>query len=797
MRVLKRSAGFTALVLILALSLSFGAGAASLDPFPDGTGHWAEPYLRRAVSEGLLAGDSTGRLAPDSPATLAQTLTVLARMLWPTARVSAEDMGLPAGRWYSGSAAAARAMGLSFDAAELDSSYFPRARAFTLLAEAFRLIPAEPDYAVLAAFSDSGDLLDGERAAAAAMVSAGIVNGSGGRLDPRSPLTRAELVTMLLRIAEHTFTAAPQSLTGGAVLKSAADLAGKRHGGRLWLTCDAGDVDLGGVTAETVVVLSRNAAVRVDSRTSIDRLVIAGGGGETLDLDPGRVGALVIADGAPKTVTVSGNVDTVELTADGLNVTVRSRTSRLVVSGRGNTVSVPSGTTKGIALTSLAEDNTVYSRVNLARIDVDGRQNKLVLSGGCAAAVVGGVSCTVSGGVYISSLNVTSRSANVLVAGNRTNSFPTGAGGVSFALSAPSTVDAAGPLTLTATAEGYEFADCTLTWYLDGRAVSTQNVTVGYGANTFTCDVPLDLADGMSAWRHVSAVLTYRDGSTARRTAVVLLTGTDSLLDGAEIRITPEDHALSSHIKATATVTNPLAVTCTAVWTVEGRTVSSETVRIGPAPVTLTVDRDLDFMAASEKGTVALRLTVSGSAASASATATLSTMTPQKALDTVTAVYAGDYTLEWALANDYDPVTKTVWVNAKGYASDTRYLIWVNKTYQRVNIFEGSQGSWTLTHTFLCGTGNNNRGTATPTSVSKVRHRLEGGWTHSTYNVRPVVYFLTGGYAFHSRLYDPTHSYLTDPSIGFPVSLGCIRMYDEDVRWIYDNIPTDTTVVVH
>jgi len=63
--------------------------------------------------------------------------------------------------------------------------------------------------------------------------------------------------------------------------------------------------------------------------------------------------------------------------------------------------------------------------------------------------------------------------------------------------------------------------------------------------------------------------------------------------------------------------------------------------------------------------------------------------------------------------------------------------------------------------------------------------------------VRPVVNFRVGsGYAFHSRLYNPGHNYLTDPSIGFPVSHGCIRMYDEDVQWIYDNIPNNTSVVV-
>ena len=35
-----------------------------------------------------------------------------------------------------------------------------------------------------------------------------------------------------------------------------------------------------------------------------------------------------------------------------------------------------------------------------------------------------------------------------------------------------------------------------------------------------------------------------------------------------------------------------------------------------------------------------------------------------------------------------------------------------------------------------------------------------------------------------------------DASIGYPISHGCVRMYDEDVAYIYNNIPVGTTVVV-
>jgi len=165
-------------------------------------------------------------------------------------------------------------------------------------------------------------------------------------------------------------------------------------------------------------------------------------------------------------------------------------------------------------------------------------------------------------------------------------------------------------------------------------------------------------------------------------------------------------------------------------------------------------------------------------------------------LGKVTTGYKGDFTLEWANNNDLTEYEKEVWINAKGYASDSDYLIWVSIAYQRVNIFEGSEKNWELIRSSIVGTGAPGSGTAT--GVCKTTYKQKDGWTTSKYTVRPVVRFRQGtGYAFHSRLYYPKDTgRLIDARIGFPVSHGCIRMYDEDIWFIYDNIPDGTTVVI-
>ena len=155
--------------------------------------------------------------------------------------------------------------------------------------------------------------------------------------------------------------------------------------------------------------------------------------------------------------------------------------------------------------------------------------------------------------------------------------------------------------------------------------------------------------------------------------------------------------------------------------------------------------------------------------------------------------YEGDYTIQYALDHDYTDYEKSVFVNYKGYSSSTEYLIWVNRAYQRTNVYIGSKGHWKLIKVFVVGTGR--PGSVTPVGVFKVFGK-QSGWYKTKYDVKPIVNFYQGGYAFHSRLLYHGTDEVKDPSIGFPVSLGCMRMYNEDIQWMYDNIPIWTTVVV-
>ena len=166
---------------------------------------------------------------------------------------------------------------------------------------------------------------------------------------------------------------------------------------------------------------------------------------------------------------------------------------------------------------------------------------------------------------------------------------------------------------------------------------------------------------------------------------------------------------------------------------------------------------------------------------------------PTKIFDTVQSSYKGNYKSSYN--PDYLDITKQNFVNNRGYSSNTQYLVWANLATQKVNVFQGSKGKWNLIKVFRCASGE--RATPTPQGVTYVTYK-QTKWKTDSYVCKPIVRFYPNtGYAFHSVLYKPDESGIKDGSIGFPVSHGCLRMKPSSIQWIYDNIPTKTTVVIY
>lgn len=130
---------------------------------------------------------------------------------------------------------------------------------------------------------------------------------------------------------------------------------------------------------------------------------------------------------------------------------------------------------------------------------------------------------------------------------------------------------------------------------------------------------------------------------------------------------------------------------------------------------------------------------------------------------------------------------------ANAYSSDTNYLVLVNRATHKVGIFTGSKGNWQMNFYWDCADGKES--TPTVTGVFTVGKK---GYYFDSDGVRCYYYTqFYKGYLFHSVLYNPKNGNLADGRVGMALSHGCVRLQIDNAKWIYDNIPKGTTVVVY
>lgn len=131
-------------------------------------------------------------------------------------------------------------------------------------------------------------------------------------------------------------------------------------------------------------------------------------------------------------------------------------------------------------------------------------------------------------------------------------------------------------------------------------------------------------------------------------------------------------------------------------------------------------------------------------------------------------------------------------LRANLYSSTTPYLLMVNRSRHKVYIFQGYRGNWKQIREWYCGDG----AASTPTveGTFKVQSR---GYYFDSGSAR--CYWWTqfyGNYLFHSVLYHKDGT-LMDGRVGMALSHGCVRLEIQNAKWIYDTIPSGSTVVVY
>jgi lipoprotein-anchoring transpeptidase ErfK/SrfK len=133
---------------------------------------------------------------------------------------------------------------------------------------------------------------------------------------------------------------------------------------------------------------------------------------------------------------------------------------------------------------------------------------------------------------------------------------------------------------------------------------------------------------------------------------------------------------------------------------------------------------------------------------------------------------------------------------AQGYASSTGYAILVDCSHHLVSIYKGYQNHWTRIQRYSCGDGAARTPTKKGVFTVGIKERYFGS---SSYRCWYATQF-SGNYLFHSVLYYPASTpsrVIPGKQLGRGVSHGCVRLALNDAKWIYDNIPRNTRVVVY
>lgn len=131
-------------------------------------------------------------------------------------------------------------------------------------------------------------------------------------------------------------------------------------------------------------------------------------------------------------------------------------------------------------------------------------------------------------------------------------------------------------------------------------------------------------------------------------------------------------------------------------------------------------------------------------------------------------------------------------INSKNLSSNTKYLIGVDLSNFKVNVFTGKTNEWKFLKSYLCTIGK----PSTPTPKGTFLIGIKGLYFGVEKGYKCWYYTqFKGNYLFHSIIYNLDGS-IRDGRLGMRLSDGCVRLLKENAKWIYDNIPEGTKVYI-
>lgn len=251
-------------------------------------GHWGIEAMKDWVNRGLMTGYPDGSLKPDEPVTRAE----LARMVNTVFNYSsAADPGftdVPSAAWYYADVAATAGAGIIDgypDGRYMPSAPVRRQEAAKMLAGAFKLTATEQEMTAspLSAFQDGDEAHAYAENALVKLLADGSLTGyPDNTLRPLQPVTRAEAVVLLSRLAEEVIlksgTYKDLNIDGNLIVNTAGvKLENAVVKGNVYLTAGIGNGD-----------------IEITGSDIQGALYVNGGGSESIHIIKSRIGTVIV-----------------------------------------------------------------------------------------------------------------------------------------------------------------------------------------------------------------------------------------------------------------------------------------------------------------------------------------------------------------------------------------------------------------------------------------------------------------------------------------------------------------------
>lgn len=278
------------LTLTLLFSLAVPGAAAETANYSDIQNSWAKTSLLNAVANGLLVGED-GKLLPDAALKRSEMATIITRAFGATTQADLSAYtDIPKGSWYADPMSSAVKMGafVGSDGQLNPEKPITREEVFVVIARLLTLV--SEDTSVLDQFSDKDQVSPWALSAVSAMVKAGYVQGSDGRLNPGAPISRAEIAQFMDNLVKGyiqkagTYTSIPD----GNIMISATGVTLKN-------VTVTGDLIIGDGVGTGECIL--------DGVKLKGRMIVRGGGEHTV------VAGVAAAEGAENTVALLPDSD--------------------------------------------------------------------------------------------------------------------------------------------------------------------------------------------------------------------------------------------------------------------------------------------------------------------------------------------------------------------------------------------------------------------------------------------------------------------------------------------------------